>query len=127
MAVTANRQQNLLIAAGATGGIVLYAIICELTGVMARCPFKWLTGLQCPGCGSQRALRALLEGNFMEAWSYNLLLPPLVIYLGMLWLLPLFKSTVATKIYAIVTSPGAIFLLLAVVILWGVLRNIFNI
>lgn len=35
------------------------------------CPFHWLTGLHCPGCGAQRALHALLHGRVLEAVSAN--------------------------------------------------------
>jgi len=38
-----------------------------------RCPVHWLTGLHCPGCGTQRALHALLHGRVAEAISFNLL------------------------------------------------------
>jgi hypothetical protein len=36
------------------------------------CPFHWLTGLYCPGCGATRALHALLHGNFQKAFSMNI-------------------------------------------------------
>lgn len=35
------------------------------------CPFHWLTGLYCPGCGATRALHALLHGNLQKALSMN--------------------------------------------------------
>ncbi len=38
-----------------------------------RCPFHWLTGLYCPGCGSQRAFHALLHGRVGQAAGLNLL------------------------------------------------------
>lgn len=38
-----------------------------------RCPFYVLTGLYCPGCGSQRATHALLHGQLLQAASFNLL------------------------------------------------------
>ena len=37
------------------------------------CPVHWLTGLHCPGCGTQRALHALLHGRFAQAAGLNLL------------------------------------------------------
>jgi len=46
-----------------------------------RCPFKALTGLDCPGCGSQRAVHAILHGDFREAFRYNALLLPFIPYL----------------------------------------------
>lgn len=35
------------------------------------CPFRWLTGLECAGCGSLRALRALSDGDLASAWVLN--------------------------------------------------------
>ena len=38
-----------------------------------RCPLFVITGLYCPGCGSQRALHALLHGQLARAAGLNLL------------------------------------------------------
>lgn len=46
-----------------------------------KCPFKAVTGLDCPGCGSQRAIHALLHGHFGEAMRYNVLILPFIPYL----------------------------------------------
>ncbi|GAB3934320.1 DUF2752 domain-containing protein [Larkinella terrae] len=35
------------------------------------CPFRLLTGLECPGCGSQRCLHQLLHGHMERAYGYN--------------------------------------------------------
>jgi len=42
------------------------------------CPFKYLTSLDCPGCGFQRAVIALLQGNFVESIH---LYPPTIPFL----------------------------------------------
>ncbi len=39
------------------------------------CPIKHFFGIECPGCGMQRAIIALLKGNFMESLQ---LYPPLI-------------------------------------------------
>ena len=36
-----------------------------------RCPLHELTGIQCPACGSQRALHAILHGEWNEALRFN--------------------------------------------------------
>jgi hypothetical protein len=38
-----------------------------------KCPVFSLTGMYCPGCGSQRALHAFLNGNVADAFRQNLL------------------------------------------------------
>lgn len=39
-----------------------------------KCPFHSLTGLHCPGCGSQRALHDFLHGNILEGFKHNFLI-----------------------------------------------------
>ncbi len=38
------------------------------------CPFKKITGLDCAGCGSQRAVHYILNGDIKSAWAMNPLL-----------------------------------------------------
>jgi hypothetical protein len=38
------------------------------------CPFYTATGLYCPGCGSQRALHSLMQGDVVRATEFNLLM-----------------------------------------------------
>jgi len=42
---------------------------------LLRCPFKYLTGIDCPGCGFQRAVLALIQGNFHQSIA---LYPPAI-------------------------------------------------
>ena len=46
--------------------------LCIGTGM--KCWFYQLTGLYCPGCGSGRAVYALLHGQVFRAIRYNILL-----------------------------------------------------
>nr|WP_067053120.1 DUF2752 domain-containing protein [Mucilaginibacter sp. L294] len=39
------------------------------------CPFKYITGIDCPGCGFQRSLLALLKGDVHQSF---LLYPPAI-------------------------------------------------
>ncbi|MFN2261584.1 MAG: DUF2752 domain-containing protein [Psychroflexus sp.] len=39
-----------------------------------KCPFYLVTGLHCPGCGSQRAFHEILHGNFIAGIQHNLLI-----------------------------------------------------
>lgn len=36
-----------------------------------QCPFKYITGIPCPGCGGSRALIYLLNGDIKEALHMN--------------------------------------------------------
>lgn len=59
--------------------IIIIGFIClELIFGMI-CPFKILTGFDCPGCGLTRATLALLRGDIKSSLHYN--------YTCILWLL----------------------------------------
>lgn len=46
-----------------------------LQGHLLPCPFKYFTGIDCPGCGFQRSVVALMQGQ----WSASLALYPATI------------------------------------------------
>lgn len=77
-----------LLLAGALGIflVLLYAENPATSRLYPPCPFRLLTGLHCPGCGSLRALHNLLHGRVQAALSLNPLmvvsLPILGIMLG---------------------------------------------
>jgi hypothetical protein len=49
------------------------------------CPFRVLTGLDCPGCGSTRAVHHLLSGDVAAAAGFNVLMVLAVPYLLYSW------------------------------------------
>ncbi len=54
--------------------VMLYRHDPSATSAYPSCPFHQLTGLECPGCGSQRALHHLLHGRYAEAFAHNAVL-----------------------------------------------------
>jgi hypothetical protein len=52
-------------------GIVLFFFDPATTGLYPPCLFKTFLGVQCPGCGSLRAMHQLLHGNVAAAWALN--------------------------------------------------------
>ena len=48
-----------------------------LYAIYPVCPIRALTGWRCPGCGSTRALAAMLSGRFTDAFHFN----PLAMFL----------------------------------------------
>ena len=58
------------------------------SGSWGYCPWKLLTGLDCPGCGSLRAVNDLTHGDVVAAASSNLLFVvavPVAVALWLLW------------------------------------------
>ncbi len=89
------------------------------------CIIYGLTGYYCPGCGAGRACYSILHGQFYAAFRYNpllcILLPWFALYIGVCviqWLVT-GRETVSVKIPMWVA-----YIILAVVVLYGVLRNI---
>jgi len=69
----------LLVAAGA---VYLFLFQPGRTGFFPACPFRTLTGLNCPGCGTTRGLHQLLHGNFVAAFELNPLMVLMLPVLG---------------------------------------------
>lgn len=135
----------LIISATVSGLALLYFFAdARHSDFFPRCIFFSITGLYCPGCGSQRAVSALLHGDFRAAIHYNVLLAaslPLLIYSAyanlrttIYWIIRDFgekRTTVLLDLFKpgpvhqkIFYSPVFVKAFLAVVVLFWILRNI---
>ena len=107
------RTLALVLAAGA-----LYAALAVRFGGLP-CPFRLVTGLQCPGCGVTTLLLCLLRGDWQGAWAANpFLLATSPLLAAILW-----------RFWWQDTRPGRLWHLLAAgyiagLLLFGILRNI---
>ena len=112
-----------LVAAAAVGAAVLWHVDPHQAGnPLPPCPSLWLTGLFCPGCGTTRALHALLHGDLPGALAMNPLmvvsLPPVAVLLAQeLQLLPRAMAPLAQRL-------GNARVWAVVLIGYGVLRNL---
>lgn len=88
-----------------------------------KCPFKFLTGLDCPGCGAQRALHALLQGSFVEAFWYNPFLWLVMPYLLALLLTMFLGEATSPRFYSWLRSRSIVRLYLLLFLFWWVFRN----
>ncbi len=74
---------------------------------MLPCFNKTIFGVECPGCGSQRALYLLLEGKFLEAFKMYPPIFTLIIFFIVIFLHFLDKKrnyTKLIKIFAIING-----------------------
>ena len=55
----------------ALGAIYLFIFEPGRSGFFPICPFRFLTGFQCPGCGTTRALHQILHGHIITAFTLN--------------------------------------------------------
>jgi len=105
--------------------IVYYKFDPEMYSFFPECPFHKYLHLDCPGCGSQRAIHSLLNLHFYQAMDYNLLL---------VLSLPLLMLHGVSKIYHRLTGlgnglkfwyyPKTPVIIATIVILFWIVRNL---
>lgn len=118
------RPLPLLLTAGALAVCALYLLFDPAqTWWMPKCPMHFLTGLDCPGCGSQRALHALLHGDLRGAWEANAFLTVIIPTTAVTGYAELTRQR-NPRLYRAVTSPAAIYGILGLTIAWTVARNL---
>lgn len=100
-------------ALAAAGAFVLYRFDPTVVHFYPPCVFHALTGLQCPGCGTTRALHHLLHGDVGGAFRLN----------PMLFLVAPFAAASAIS-RRFVTSPITAWTAAAVTIGWWIVRNL---
>jgi len=105
-------------------GLFLYQYSPETSGLFPPCLFHKITGFYCHGCGTARALHALLHGRISDAISYNatllVLLPAFFYWYGLYCL----GEISMTRKHRYDLPPMLYTALLALVILFGALRNV---
>jgi hypothetical protein len=79
--------------------IIYYKFNPEMYNFFPECPFHKHLHLDCPGCGSQRAIHALLHLDIQQAAGYNLLL---------VLSLPLLITQLFFKIYSYSTNKNLV-------------------
>lgn len=89
------------------------------------CPFLAISGYQCPGCGSQRAIHQMLHFNYQAAFVYN----PLVVIFTPYILLGLYieyldKKRRFLKIRNILYGRYAALIILLLIVAYWIIRNI---
>lgn len=90
---------------------------------MPRCMFHTLTGWECPGCGSQRLLHALLHGDVAGAWRANAFLLLSLPYIALLGAVTLWPRR-WPRLHRRLNSPLGVTLAAAAIAAWGVARNL---
>ncbi|WP_051621377.1 DUF2752 domain-containing protein [Leeuwenhoekiella sp. MAR_2009_132] len=98
----------------------------EVHSFFPKCPFLSITGLQCPGCGSQRAIHHILNGHLVSAIKQNAMLVIAIPYVSLGMFLDYKKSLspkllqLRNKLYGIT----AIWFILGLVVSFWIFRNI---
>lgn len=114
----------LLAVAGVGSVVVLFFFDPSQHGFYPLCLFHRFTGLDCPGCGGLRATHQLLHGHIAKALRLNALVVlavPVLMVLAVRWIGQRLRGS------QIPPKPLSVFwlwVLLAVVIGFGIVRNL---
>ncbi|MEI6287545.1 MAG: DUF2752 domain-containing protein [Bacillota bacterium] len=105
------------------GAYLLYVATPGVSAVYVPCFFKSLTGLYCPGCGSGRAVHALLHGDIVAAIRSNPLFVvslPVLLYLLASFVLNFVGVAQLPELFS---TSRRIWLMFWIVVIFTILRN----
>lgn len=121
------RGKILLITIEVIAVIVLLflALVDPATTIFApKCMFKYLTGYDCPACGIQRSLHALLNGDTVTALRYNYFLLISIPYFIAIAITTFWKADFIVKMRYYIQHPKVVRAILVLIIIWWIVRNI---
>ncbi|MDD4143546.1 MAG: DUF2752 domain-containing protein [Prolixibacteraceae bacterium] len=98
----------------------LYVFDPAVCKIFPPCPFYTITGLYCPGCGSQRALHDILHLDMAGASANNILVIPAI----MVFIYHLLCLTIKPKHQNILYHKSSPWIVLGIIIIFWILRNI---
>jgi hypothetical protein len=86
------------------------------------CPFKYLTGIDCPGCGFQRSVIALIQGDLHKSFLFYPPAIPLILF---------FAYGLADKVFKLDTKNSHVkktgYIIVATIILISYSAKLYNI
>ncbi|MDE6753966.1 MAG: DUF2752 domain-containing protein [Muribaculaceae bacterium] len=131
---SSKRKKSIGITVAVTAAVVLilgvYGSIdpadAEYGRFFPKCPVKLLTGLDCPSCGLQRSLHALMHGDLWSALKYNWFVIFSFSYLGCVLISKYWRGK-NDRVYHFFWGTTACIIYVVLYFLWFALRNIFGV
>ncbi|MET8159436.1 DUF2752 domain-containing protein [Sphaerisporangium sp. NPDC005289] len=113
-------------AAALTGAVFTYVGMVDpnQAGHYPTCPFLFITGLYCPGCGTLRTIHALAHGDVVAALGLNPLAVATVPFLLFWWGRWALRTWQGRPVRTTLAHPAYIWAFLALVIVYWIVRNL---
>ncbi len=105
---------------------ICYAIFYKVTDIAIPCVFYEITGFKCPSCGVTRMVTALIFGNVHEAFLYNRLMFVLLPLFGVYFVRFSISYIKNQKIVLYKWDNVLIILLIIILVIFGIVRNIYG-
>ena len=106
-------------------GVVYYIFNPADLRLFPKCPFKQLTGFDCPGCGSQQAIHHILHFEMSKAFAANALLVLAIPYIIIKLTFDFINvsSPALLKLKRLFYGKWAVYFIIIVIVVYGVARN----
>ena len=88
-----------------------------------KCPFRLLTGYECPSCGIQRAAHAALNGDFKTAFWLNPFIALALPYFLLIALTTFIRGRLVESLRSIVQHKYAVYGYIILFFTWWIVRN----
>lgn len=124
--VVRRRATRLPVAVGAAalaGLALVFVVDPSEPGHYPLCPFRALTGYDCPGCGATRGLHDLMHGDVVGALDHNVLLLVAIPAALLAWVGWLRRSWTG-RTERVGLPPPVVVAIVAVIAVFWVVRNI---
>jgi Protein of unknown function (DUF2752) len=124
MVMRRNAMMMALVVLATSGAVLLRLLDPAHSLVFPPCPLHYFTGLYCPGCGSLRAMHALLHGDLRPAIAMNALTVILLPFIGYGLVSEIYRHLRGRPIVGTRLPANWIWALFAVIVLFGIARNL---
>lgn len=104
---------------------VAYFLFGKITGLYLFCPIHKFLKLYCPGCGITRMILSILKLDFYKAFRYNMLLFILSPFFLFLFIESIYSDIKSKEPFYKRISNKVWYSLIIILIIYGVLRNIY--
>lgn len=107
--------------------IFIFYYVIEIKDIFIPCLFKIITGISCPMCGISRAIKEILEFDFISAFHFNILAIFVFIFLILNVLLLIYDIIFnKNKIERLYNLLGNYYLLLVIILIFNMIINNFK-